>query len=102
MSELFDPRRMIPRESVPEFYVNGPRHLEILPNDVVRVWLCQDQPVGILGLAPMSIPVLRILMPIDCYVWNVSAHMEWGFDRGIMQRKPCGPAPLRPSRCVMM
>lgn len=102
MGMIFDPARIQASEQqVPEIYCHGPRQMEMLPGGCVRIWLCEDLPARDQEKSPMSIPVLKLLMPSECFVWNVFACMEWAFDNGILQRKPMGPTPLRPSRNLM-
>lgn len=102
MGMLFDPTRIQPSEhQVPEIYCHGPRKMELLPGGCVRLWLCEDLPTKNHDGSAISIPVAKLLMPTDCYVWNVFACMEWAFDNGVLRRPPMGPAPLRPSRNVM-
>lgn len=101
MKVLFDPRTMIARPDVPTFYCHGTRHVEFLDDNMVRIWLCEDQPVAQCGLAPMSKPVATLLAPLPCYVWNILAHAEYAFDKGILRTKPRGPFDLRPPRVLM-
>lgn len=102
MGILFNPERIITGGDVPTFYCHGTRHIEFLEGGIVRIWLCEDQPVAMSGLAPMSKPVAIMLAPIACYVWNILAHAEYAFDRGILQTKPHGPVELRPTRKLLM
>lgn len=94
--DLFSRERIIQRANVPQFFVHGPRWLEIVDGGLIRVRLCEDQAV-IQGLAPMSVPVVDILTPLANYVWNTTAHVEWAFDRGLLRMNPCGPTVLRPA-----
>src|SRR4051794_26302408 len=85
MGTLFDANRILRGADVPTFYSHGTRHVEFLDGDLVRVWLCEDQPTVVSGLAPMSRPVAVVLLPVACYVWSILAHAEDSFDRGILR-----------------
>lgn len=102
MENLFDPTRITPVDHVPEFFYHGPRHMELLSGDIVRIWLCRDQPIGARGMKPMSIPVATLVTPLACYVWNTVAYTEWAFDRGLLLTPAQGPTELRPRRALMM
>lgn len=101
MGILFDPGSILQRSDVPTLYCHGTRRVDVVEGNLVRVWLCEDQPVSVPGLAPMSKPVAIVLVPLACYVWDILAHTEWAFDKGILRTKPRGPAELRPSRVLM-
>lgn len=100
MGTLFDPRRIIPRSDVPTLYCHGTRHIEFI-DGMARIYLCEDQPVAENGLATMSKPVAIMLTPLPCYVWNILAHAEYAFDKGILCIQPRGPYELRPPRILL-
>lgn len=102
MRAIFDPNRIIPADDVPADFVHGTRRIDLLEGDIVQMWLCMDQPTAVDGLAPMSVPVRRILVPMRSYVWNIMANMEWAFDRGILRGPGVGPVELRPQRRLLM
>lgn len=101
MAMIFDPKRIVPAD-VPAVFVHGTRRIDVLDGNVLQLWLCLDQPAGQEGLAPMSVPVMRVHMPIRSYVWNVMACMEWGFSQGLLQVPGLGPTELRPIRQQLM
>lgn len=103
MGMLFDPRRIIPRPDVRTVYCHGPRQVDLLDGgNTVSLLLCEDQPVGLHGLAPMSMPVVRLLVPVRCHVWNCSANAQWVFDHGLAMTPAAGPTELRPKRDRMV
>jgi len=101
MSTIFDPKRVLPAD-VPALFVHGTRRIDVLPGDILQLWLCLDQPTSHEGLAAMSVPVQRIQIPLRSYVWNVMACMEWGFNRGLLRTPGIGPTELRPQRRLLM
>lgn len=98
--ELFNAQRMIRSADVPTFHCHGTRHVEFLDGGFVRSWLGIDLP-AIPGQEPRSVPVVAIIVPVACYIWNLLAQTEYAFDRGAFLKKPSGPGALRPSRVLM-
>lgn len=99
--ELFD-QALIVRRECPEIFVHGTRYIELLDGNLVRMWLCEDEPEDHTGRRKLSVPIVKILTPLDHYAWNVRAHIEWAFDRGLLGRPGRGPIQLRPKHAVLM
>jgi hypothetical protein len=99
---LFRPERIIDLANIPEYFCHGPRNIELLPCDMVRMILCRDEPVQACGIIPLSVPVLALTLPAACMVWNFSASAQWAHARGLLLRPPIGPTELRPPRELMM
>lgn len=100
MGGLFDADRIVNREGIPEFFVHGPRFIEHMPGDTVRMTFCRDQQPF---TRQLSVPVVILNLPLGCMIWNASATHQWVFDRGLLRKTaPVGPAALRPRRELMM
>lgn len=100
--ELFRPERIVDVAQMPEFFCHGPRKMELLPCDMVRMTCCRDEPTQISGLAPMSIPVLAITLPVPAMLWNFQAIAQWAHQHNLLRLRPIGPVRLRPERTLMM
>lgn len=101
MSAIFDPNRIVPAD-VPALFVHGTRRIDVLDGNILQLWLCLDQPTTEKGIAPLSVPVVRVHIPIRSYVWNVMACMEWGFNRGLLRTPGVGPTELRPKHRALL
>lgn len=98
---MFDQRRIIARHDVPEIFAHGPRLIEVIDGNIIRITLCVDEPQPVAGMLPLFRPVARVLTPADHYIWNTLAQIEWSTRHGIFCRTPCGPIVLRPRRSGM-
>jgi hypothetical protein len=99
--DLFRPERILKVFGIPEYFVHGVRHMELLPGDMIRMVICRDEPVIVTGLPPHSVPVLALNIPTPCALWNSQAIYQWSFDRGLTCKTPLGPSELRPKVKLM-
>jgi hypothetical protein len=94
MEKIFDPDRISAQDGVPEYFCHGPRMIELMPGDMLRVTLCRDQLRDVDGVPPFSVPVAVLNIPVACFLWNVNAMTTWAFRRSLLKMRPVGPVSL--------
>lgn len=87
--------RLYHDRAVPEFRVDGPRRVEIMPDGSICTWQCIDYPSEV-GEPAFCVPVLKLIIPPGNLAWSAYAVAQWTFDRGICRLPPVGPVELAP------